>query len=142
MSPWRGASGARALTRPSSQSPHRESPIIPVELIQYPNYRATKSLGGLGTESFRPDTVTRHAAVWPPANSQQSSHYCAGQVMRGPDAQSAISGRATHTRAVIAGWWQVSFRPLRADCQGSLQLGQQFTGAGSAFCSLSAVIEF
>jgi len=75
--------------------------------------------------------------------------YCAAPlsfvptVIRGPDAPSAICGRATHTRAVVTGWWQDSFGRLIANCQGSVRLGQQqFIAAGSAACSLSEVVEF
>ena len=53
-------------------------------------------------------------------------------VMRGPLAQSVSCGRATHTRAVVTGWWQGSFRRLTVDwapfCWGSSSsqlLGQQ-----------------
>jgi len=68
---------------------------------------------------------------------------CALTVIRGPNAQSAICGRATHTRAVVTGWWQDSFGRLIAYRQGSLRLGQQqFIAAGSAACSLSEVVEF
>jgi len=76
-------------------------------------------------------------------------HYCAAPlsfvltVIRGPDAQSAICGRATHTRAVVTGWWQDFFGRLIDDCQGSLRLGQQqFIAAGSAACLLSEAVEF
>jgi len=75
--------------------------------------------------------------------------YCAASlsfvvtVIRGPDAQSAIYGRVTHTRAVVTGWWQNFFGCLIADCQGSLRLGQQqFIAAGSGACSLSEVVDF
>jgi len=53
-------------------------------------------------------------------------------VMRGYDTQSVIFGLATHTRAVVTGWWQASFRHLTADwapfcgdISSSQLLGQQ-----------------
>jgi len=54
-------------------------------------------------------------------------------VIRGPHAQSVICGCATHTRAVVTGWWQGSFRRLTAvrapfcwdSSSSSEMLGQQ-----------------